>query len=73
MLLTEDLGYSVFEDFQDQCPRQYFNMGVTEAGTMGIATGFSMKGKIPIVYSIVPFISMRPFEKTGIINPFIAG
>ena len=29
---------------------------------MGMATGLALENKIPVVYSITPFIIYRPFE-----------
>ena len=63
MLLTGDLGYSVFEDFQKEVPRQYLNMGVAEQNMAGVAAGMAMEGLKPIIYSIVPFTTMRNFEQ----------
>ena len=63
MLLTGDLGFSVFEDFQAQMPHQYINMGVAEQKMAGVAAGMAMDGFAPIIYSIVPFTTMRNFEQ----------
>lgn len=63
ILLTGDLGYSVFEMFIENFPKQFLNMGVAEQNMVGVAAGLSMEGMIPIVYSIVPFVTMRPFEQ----------
>lgn len=63
MLLTGDLGYSVFEDIIRQCPDQYINCGLTEQSMTGIAAGLASEGYIPFIYSIIPFITMRNFEQ----------
>ncbi len=63
MLITGDLGFSVFEEFQKNYPRQYLNPGVAEQSLTGIAAGLALEGKIPFIYSIVPFITMRNFEQ----------
>lgn len=63
MLITGDLGFSVFEEFQKNYPRQYLNPGVAEQNLTGIAAGLALEGKIPFIYSIVPFITMRNFEQ----------
>ncbi len=63
MLLTNDLGYSVFEQFAADLPTQFLNMGVAEQNMVGVAAGLAMEGMKPIVYSIVPFATMRPFEQ----------
>ena len=44
-LLTADLGYGVFEEFEKSFPNQYINVGVAEQAMTGIATGLAMEGK----------------------------
>ncbi len=63
MLLTGDLGYEVFEKFQNQLPRQYINCGVAEQNMTGVAAGLAIEGYTPVIYSIVPFVTMRNFEQ----------
>lgn len=63
MLLTGDLGYSVFEKYRETFPKQFLNMGVAEQNMTGVSAGLAMEGKIPIIYSIVPFATMRNFEQ----------
>jgi transketolase len=63
MLLTGDLGYSVFEEFMQTLPNQYINAGIAEQNMTGVAAGMAMEDKIPFIYSIVPFVTMRNFEQ----------
>lgn len=63
MLITGDLGFSVFEDYIQKLPKQYLNAGVAEQNMTGLAAGMAMEGKIPFIYSIVPFVTMRNFEQ----------
>jgi len=63
MLLTGDLGFSVFEKYIQELPKQYLNMGVAEQNMTGVGAGMAMEGKIPVIYSIVPFTTMRNFEQ----------
>src|SRR3989344_9693914 len=63
MLLTGDLGFTVFEDFCDRFPKQFINVGVAEQNMMGVAAGLALTGKIVFAYSIATFASMRPFEQ----------
>src|SRR3989338_10163182 len=63
MLLTGDLGYSVFEDFAKEFPGRFINCGVMEQSMISIAAGLALSGKKPYVYSIIPFATMRPFEQ----------
>lgn len=62
-LVTGDLGFSVFEKYIEELPQQYLNAGVAEQNMTGVAAGMAMMGKIPFIYSIVPFATMRNFEQ----------
>lgn len=63
ILLTGDLGFSVFEEYMRDFPKQYLNMGVSEQNMTGVAAGMAIEDKIPVIYSIVPFATMRNFEQ----------
>lgn len=63
MLLTGDLGFTVFEEFRDKYPEKFINVGVAEQNLMGIATGLALTGKTVFAYSIATFATMRPFEQ----------
>lgn len=63
MLLTGDLGFTVFESFMKLFPDRFINVGVAEANMVGIAAGLAHSGKIPVIYSIATFMSMRAFEQ----------
>lgn len=63
MLLSGDLGYSVVEKYIEELPSQYINMGVAEQNMAGVAAGMAMEGRIPLIYSIIPFTTMRNFEQ----------
>src|SRR5258708_36075967 len=62
MLLTADLGYMVFEPFQQKHPERFINTGVAEQNIIGLATGLAESGFIPFTYSIVTFATLRPYE-----------
>ena len=63
ILLTGDLGFSVFERIRDTFAKQYINMGVAEQNMIGVAAGMALTGKQVFVYSIIPFLAYRPFEQ----------
>lgn len=63
MLLTADLGWSVVEPFARAYPRRFLNVGVAEQNMVGIATGLAQTGRVPYVYSIATFVSMRCYEQ----------
>lgn len=62
ILVTSDLGYGLFDSFKEKYPNNFINCGSSEQLMLGICTGLSYCGKIPIAYSITPFIVFRPIE-----------
>jgi transketolase len=62
VLLTADLGFSVLEEFADEFPDRFYNVGVSEQNMIGVATGLAESGFIPFTYSIAPFSLLRPYE-----------
>lgn len=65
-LITPDIGYSVLEPFRDEFPERFLNVGVAEQNAVSIAAGMALSGLIPYVYTINPFITMRPFEQVRV-------
>ncbi|MFC2070301.1 transketolase family protein [Chloroflexota bacterium] len=63
MLLTGDIGFQVFDPFREKYPDRFYNMGVAEANMIGVSAGLALSGKKPFVYTIIPFLTMRPFEQ----------
>ncbi|MDC1318149.1 GNAT family N-acetyltransferase [Candidatus Thioglobus sp.] len=62
MLITADLGYGVFEEFEKKYPNQYLNVGVAEHSMMGVASGLALEGRIIFTYSIGNFPTLRCLE-----------
>jgi len=63
VLLTGDLGFGVFENFESKFPSQYFNVGVAEQNMTGLAAGLALEGKKVITYSIANFATLRCLEQ----------
>ena len=63
MLLTADLGFGVFDEFEKKFPKKYLNVGVAEQNLIGISTGLAMSGKVVIAYSIANFLTLRCLEQ----------
>jgi transketolase len=63
ILIVGDVGFSYIEDFAEQFPSQYLNVGVTEQSMMGLAAGMAIAGWKPYVYSMIPFVTMRNYEQ----------
>ncbi|MBN2122384.1 1-deoxy-D-xylulose-5-phosphate synthase [Candidatus Micrarchaeota archaeon] len=66
VVITPDMGFSVFERFREAFPERIYNTGIAEQNSVGIASGLALNGKVVFVYSIVPFVTMRPFEQVRI-------
>lgn len=62
-LVTGDLGFQVFDAFQERFGPRYINVGVAEAQMIYVAAGLASEGWRPIAYSIASFASARPFEQ----------
>jgi len=63
VFITGDLGFGVFERFEELYPNQYFNLGVTEQAMTGVATGLALEDKRTITYSIGNFPTLRCLEQ----------
>ena len=62
VLLTGDLGYGLWDQIKIDYPDRFINFLSSEQLMMGAAVGMALEGKIPVVYSITPFVLYRPFE-----------
>lgn len=62
VLITMDLGYFLWDEFREQLPEQFFNVGSSEQAGMGIAVGMALEGRTVFVYSITPFLLFRAAE-----------
>jgi len=62
-LIVGDIGFGVFEEFEETYKEDYLNIGICEANMIGVSAGMAMTGFIPLVYTIVPFLTMRCFEQ----------
>ena len=60
--LTADLGFKIFDEVIHSFPDRAQTLGASEQLMLGMAVGLASSGKIPVVYSITPFLLYRPFE-----------
>lgn len=63
VILTADMGFSVFEGIQKEFPKRFFNTGVTEQSTMGLSAGLSLSGYTVFVYAQAVFATLRCLEQ----------
>lgn len=61
-LIVGDLGYFIFDKIRESFPERFTNTGAAEQVMMNIGIGMALSGKIPVVYSITPFLLHRPYE-----------
>lgn len=61
-VLTGDLGFGVLNKTREVAPDRAYNVGAAEQLMLGAAVGLTHNGKIPICYSITPFVIFRPYE-----------
>ena len=59
-LMSADLGYNLWDDIK--ADDNFINPGSSEQLMIGMAAGMTLEGKIPVCYSITPFLLYRPFE-----------
>jgi len=62
VLVTGDLGYRIWDQVKQDFPERFINVGAAEQSLIGISVGLALEGKIPITFSITPFLLYRPFE-----------
>lgn len=60
--LTGDLGFGVLDQVRKTFPNRSLNMGASEQLMVGAAVGLTHNDRIPICYSIAPFVIFRPYE-----------
>lgn len=61
-LLFADVGYGILDKIREDFPDRAINTGAAEQLMIGMAVGLAQEGKIPVCYTITPFLLYRPFE-----------
>lgn len=62
LALTADNRNEILEQLMRERPEQYLDYGIAEANMVASAAGLASCGKIPFIYTIGNFLSMRAFE-----------
>ncbi|MBK7148590.1 MAG: transketolase [Bacteroidetes bacterium] len=63
VFVTGDLGYMALEKVQEKFGEHFINAGVAEQNMVTVAASLAHEGFIPWVYSISPFVTLRPYEQ----------
>jgi transketolase len=66
VLLIGDVGTFSFRDAFKEFPDRVFNIGILEQSMVGIAAGWALRGYVPIVHTISPFVAERAYEQLKI-------
>ena len=63
VFLTGDLGFMALEEVKECLGDRFVNAGVAEQNMATMAASLAYEGFIPFIYSISPFITLRPYEQ----------
>jgi transketolase len=63
VVISGDFGFHTFDALKAARPRQYHNVGVCEQAMVSVAAGMAIRGMIPVLFAITPFLLERAFEQ----------
>jgi transketolase len=63
VFLTGDLGFMALESVQEKLGDHFINSGIAEQNMVTMAASLAYEQFIPFVYSISPFVTLRPYEQ----------
>lgn len=63
IFLTGDLGFMALEGVKEVLGERFINAGVAEQNMATMAAALAYEGFLPFIYSISPFVTLRPYEQ----------
>lgn len=63
VFLTGDLGFMALEDVRARFQERFINTGIAEQNMVTVAASLAYEGFTTWVYSIGPFVTLRPYEQ----------
>ena len=60
--VTADNGNEIYDEIKMKYPKQYIDYGIAECAMIAGAAGMASAGKIPFLYAVTNFMSMRAYE-----------
>ena len=63
VLLLGDIGVHGFKNVFAELPKRIYNIGILEQTTIGAAAGLAIRGLVPVVHTIAPFLVERAYEQ----------
>jgi transketolase len=55
VVVIDDTGFQVFEEFEKKFPGQFYNVGIAEQQFVGLAAGLALEGMHVVLYNICNF------------------
>ena len=62
-IISGDAGFGVFDEFKNNRPDRFLNLGIAEQNMTGFSAGLSMAGFKVYMYNIIPFVLYRNYEQ----------
>jgi transketolase len=63
VFITGDVGYMALERIAQAYGERFINAGIAEQNMVSLAAGMAREGHLPWLYSIAPFVVLRPYEQ----------
>jgi len=63
IIVTADCGTPSLDQWRDNLPDQFINVGIAEQNMISIAAGLALAGKKPYCYAIIPFLTLRCLDQ----------
>lgn len=63
VVLLGDVSVYLFNDFKNNYPDRFYNLGICESTLISAAAGLSLQGFHPFIHTIAPFITERCYEQ----------
>lgn len=61
--ITGDAGFGVLDEYKQNFPDRFLNLGVAEQNMISFAAGMALAGYKVFVYNIIPFVLYRCYEQ----------
>ena len=61
-LISPDVSRAGMPEYIKKFPKQHFNVGIAEQAAIDFASGMALEGRLPFVYGMSVFMSMRSCE-----------
>ena len=62
LAVTADNGNEIYDQIRQEYPAQYLDFGIAECNMVAASAGLAAAGKIPFLYAVTNFMSMRAYE-----------